>query len=325
MRLASLVSENDQISQYTRTGEASRYAWAFSCLCVGAWSYRRSSRLCVPRNFFVRHPGTWVYYALIMKFTVICFLCLFLFSCAKSTYIYETQKESPELLKNEQDFLFFENDTLKIVYTFWENRGVLAFSIYNKLQQPLYVNWKRSSFIINSKKLDYWQEEYITERVTKGKQSGSSVAVSSPIGYLMGLSGSSSTYVTNESTIIPERVTFIAPQSFIYKSKFNLIPIEKVNIKKRWETGTIPRLNKKPVKGQYVTFDKNNTPINFRNFFTISTSEDFSTESYISHEFYVTRITKLKSIHTYKTNYDHDKKTWFRVYYFYNPSNFFVE
>lgn len=260
-----------------------------------------------------------------MKYTAICSLFLLLFSCGKSTYLYETQKESPEILKNDKDFFFFENDTLKIVYTFWENRGVLAFSIYNKLQKPLYVNWKRSSLIINSRKMDYWQEGHVTERVTRGRQVGSSFVYSGPIGALMGLSGSSSTYVTNESTVIPERITFIAPQSYTYKSKFNLLPAEKVNIKKRWETGTIPRPNKKPVKGQYVTFNRTDTPIDFRNFFTVSTSEDFSTESYVSHEFYVTKITKVKSNKTYRTEFDHDRNTWTRIPLFYNPTHFFVE
>lgn len=250
-------------------------------------------------------------------------LSLFLFSC-KSTYVYETKKESPELLKNKDGFLFFENDTLKIVYNFWDNRGVLAFSIYNKLQKPLYINWKRSSFILNSKKLDYWHEEYITTGATKGKRRSVS-AVSSPVEALIMLSGSSSISVTNETTVIPEKVTFIAPQSYIFKDKFSLLPIRGINIKNKWGFEAIPRTNEKSVNARSVSFDKGNTPLIFRNFFTISTAEDFSTESYISHEFYVTKIFKIKTKNTHKKYFDRNKKAWTTVYYFYNPTSFFVQ
>ena len=87
---------------------------------------------------------------------LISLLCLILFSSCE-TYIQLYHLES-KTVKKENDTFIFENDTLKITYSFWGNRGVLAFEIYNKLAKPIYVDWKKSSFIYKDQKLNFWVE-----------------------------------------------------------------------------------------------------------------------------------------------------------------------
>ena len=75
---------------------------------------------------------------------------LFFSSCSlKLTHLYETKPLSSTSNKDNT----FENDTLKIIYSFWSEGGVFSFSVYNKLSIPLYIDWKKSSFIKNSDKL----------------------------------------------------------------------------------------------------------------------------------------------------------------------------
>ena len=61
--------------------------------------------------------------------------------------------------KLSKDFFVYENDTVKISYSFWANHGLMAFSIYNKLDKPIYIDWKNSAFIYNSNKLNYWIDQ----------------------------------------------------------------------------------------------------------------------------------------------------------------------
>jgi hypothetical protein len=44
--------------------------------------------------------------------------------------------------------LVFENDSVKITYPFSGNNGPATVRIHNKLSTPMYVNWQRSSLII---------------------------------------------------------------------------------------------------------------------------------------------------------------------------------
>jgi hypothetical protein len=260
-----------------------------------------------------------------MRVIIACLLCLLISSCGKFTYIQETKEIAPGLFKDDKDFFVYENDTLRMVYAFWADGGVLAFSLYNKLSTPLYINWKRSSFVLNSRKMDYWREEAITNRITKNDKLGSSLIATDAVGSLLALSGSSSLSISREATVIPEKITFIAPQSYIFKEKFRLMPNEKINLKDQLKNADILRPKTKQVKGKSALFDDTNTPINFRNFLTISTSEDFVRESYIDHKFYVNKIIKIKSKDAIKKGYIKEQRKYGKINLFYNPSYFYFD
>lgn len=84
-------------------------------------------------------------------------LLISLSSC-KTYYVYLFHTDSI-IPKDENNLYVFENDSVKLIYAFWENKGVVNFSIYNKLNVPLYVDWRKSSYIDNSVKLNYWEDE----------------------------------------------------------------------------------------------------------------------------------------------------------------------
>ncbi len=48
----------------------------------------------------------------------------------------------------EGDFVQ-ENDTVRISYRFWGENAPVTITIYNKLDEPLYVDWGRSALIID--------------------------------------------------------------------------------------------------------------------------------------------------------------------------------
>jgi hypothetical protein len=61
--------------------------------------------------------------------------------------------------RNCDTIFVFENDSIKITYNFWAKNGAMAFDFYNKLNIPLYFDWKKSAFIPNDKMVSYWQDE----------------------------------------------------------------------------------------------------------------------------------------------------------------------
>lgn len=213
----------------------------------------------------------------------------------------------------------YENDTLKIIYGFWTDNGVMAFAIYNKLDKPIYIDWKNSSYIYNGVKLDYWLDEFkslsTTSTTTSTKSSSYKAIVSQYNGYLYtgqpikigevtgntnGYSSSSSgsTTIENSSSLAirPERVTFIPPKSYYYRSQFYLQPsLYAMNHK----TATVVSLqsNQHPEKTDTVyqkDFSYAESPLKFRNYLAISFSENSENFFFVDNEFYLSEVKEMK-------------------------------
>src|SRR5215211_6890458 len=81
-------------------------------------------------------------------------LVSFIFSSCY-TYQYFTVS-SNYLSKNEENEFIAENDTLKIVYHFSAYNSSVKLTLYNKTNEPLEINWKKSALIINEKATSYY-------------------------------------------------------------------------------------------------------------------------------------------------------------------------
>mgnify|MGYP001476241306 CR=1 FL=1 len=117
-------------------------------------------------------------------------------------------------------YYVFENDTIKITYSFWASKGVMSFSIFNKTDTPIYIDWKNSSFIYNGEKKNYYIDESHTDMASYYK----GVYYNGPrleLGYAV----SSGVMTAASSTVKAERITFIPPKSHFSKSSFLLLPV----------------------------------------------------------------------------------------------------
>ena len=207
-----------------------------------------------------------------------------LFSC-KVIQVYET-KPASGMIKDE-GYYTYENDTIKIMYSFWEDKGVLSFSFYNKLSIPIYIDWKKCSFLRNGEKLDFWIDETNTKSIA-----ASSGRYGSRIFYgdydLLNAGVTSNIMMGNSKSIKPQRVVFIAPKSKITKFDFELYPYKVSKIGSEGTTVTVRKPNStKEVKVKSVEYSQENSPLVFRNFLSISTKENFENEYYIDNTFYV--------------------------------------
>jgi len=218
-------------------------------------------------------------------------LFLVLQSCSNYVQVFHIKSDN---VPKKNDIYIYENDTLEISYSFWSKNGRMAFSIYNKLDIPIYVDWKKASFIANSNKFNYWVEkEYIS-------------SVSNYNTYLFDPKNASKIFIpyqsnllfygnsSSNSTIIKEeRITFIPPKSNYNRAQFKLYPYNVINLSNGGKQDT--NLLKDKYIQHYILYSKYNSPLIFRNFLSYSLSEDFKIEKYIDNEFFVDSIIEFNS------------------------------
>jgi hypothetical protein len=143
-------------------------------------------------------------------------------------------------------------------------------------------------------KLDYW----IDEQMTKSIQYYGNYYNSGPMQKL-GNAFSSSLGLSVSTSVKIERKTFLPPNSSYSRSQFYILPINFFNLDTKNQTKEVLR-NDKPKKKTKIyekSYSNENSPLIFRNFLTISFSENFDNEFYVDNEFYIRDIKEMKRRH----------------------------
>lgn len=230
---------------------------------------------------------------------VIIFLC-FLSACSMVQILYVAPSSTG--VKQENNQFAYQNDTLKITYSFWEQQGVMSFVIENKLEIPIYIDWKKSSFISLKTKLDYYSETEITK-----SSSGSASAAFIFNSYYDWAKWYPGVFGLSESVAIKykqERITFIPPHAITERSIYRILPGQFVNMDNAPKT-------KSNYEGKELIATSETAFITFRNFLTYSTKENFETEKYINNEFYVRKVLQTTGDHL--ANYEDAKRFYLKL------------
>jgi hypothetical protein len=198
----------------------------------------------------------------------------------------------------------YENDTISVTYSFWEKNGTIEMLIRNKLSQPIYVDWKKCSFITGETKHDYW--DGTSTMTTNG----------SAFTTLEDLSNRTTTWSSIAQITKPERITFIPPGTIVSMAMHTIaekkveefqpgkafsmdtsLPFPTVlyldNQSGKWLPDPNNEFESKKYTLLYSEYDTISTPISFRTFLTYSTNDKFLTESYIDNFFYVSKIIQM--------------------------------
>lgn len=214
------------------------------------------------------------------------FVAIFSSSCTK-TFVQTFATQSSSISKKNGNWEF-ENDTLKITYDFNGNYGKMAFTVFNKLNKPLYIDWKNSAFIFNGLKNNYWVEETTT-------LSNSMILTNKTMPLPVSLAKS------NTQSVKTERVTFIPPKSGI-SSLNSSITFKLTNVRQHYIVNTkkatkifLPDLwrKNKQLEGYELNYSENESIIKFRNFIAFSFSENSSQFNYIDNSFYVNNLKEI--------------------------------
>jgi hypothetical protein len=170
----------------------------------------------------------------------------------------------------------------------------MSFSVYNKLDKPIYIDWKNSSFVFNDHKLDYWMDEVKTTQVGYYKQYSYYGPLLTPFSFV-----DEGIQVSTSNSVKPERITFVPPKSFTNKSQFYLFP-DNIYIFSEKKNKTYEKRNDKPRKKTIVftdTFNYGDSPLRFRNYLAISFEENSQKFQFIDNAFYLSSVKEMDLLH----------------------------
>ena len=184
-------------------------------------------------------------------------------------------------LRPTNDGLILDNDTLTLRYDFASERGQMHITVFNKLSQPLYIDWKRSSFIIGQDKVDYWQD--VADVNLAGSTYGSRFGFYS-VSHISG------------TIVKEEKIGFLPPQTRIEKRQFVIVPAGNIPLRGTFTTEQEPSKmtnRRKMIDVIVYKYASTESPLRFRNYLTLATDKDFKSEFHIDTGFWASDVRVL--------------------------------
>lgn len=207
---------------------------------------------------------------MIKKIAFIIFTVQLLSSCV--SYQFATI-ESKDLPMVETHGYHFENNDIRIYYSFNGLCTPMSLEIENLSNKPITIDWSKSAYMINSYSYNYYNK--------KGSFSGE-------------YQNTIPTRITGDISF-NEESSFIPIQSKIKKStpplaclEFDLFSAEETVVKERDE-----QYNN--IMTPRVYYNSENTPLKIENYLTYKIGEE-TTEQIVRHKFEVTKIVKSNNI-----------------------------
>lgn len=225
------------------------------------------------------------------KLVLLLILSIGITSCNKKMIQIMELKPLSQSVKETKNNFYFDNDTVRITYSFWANHGQFGFTIENRLGNPIYIDWKKSNLVYNNTPNVYWTEETVVK----------SKSVTTGVGFRGAYGTSSGVAVTDgESVIRPkERITFLPPSAVIERNEY-AIENAAYYVMDLTQKGTTVPNESNPSKSTVVykqNFSEESTPIRLTNFLTVSDKEDFKSEWFIKNSFYLHEISEMELDH----------------------------
>jgi hypothetical protein len=199
-------------------------------------------------------------------------------SCTRYQYL-TISSNSAAVEKNARNQFILENDSLVIMYDFKGAELPLGIRVTNKQNEPVMIDWKRSSIIINDEAVSLMPQEAVTRGIARSESV--SLNRANFISY---------TYTDmNAVTSLPADLQQIPPRSFIMREPLKVhtryfeIP-KGAYVKKRLELE-----NGSKLRVREVSYTKEQSPLQFRTFLTLVTQGEGRLLTF-EHDFYVSGI-----------------------------------
>jgi len=208
-----------------------------------------------------------------MKLTLLGFFSLLFCSC---TYQYFTLSAN-QLPRDGNDDFVIENDTLKLTYRFSGDHGPLKITIYNKTNELLEVDWRKSALIMNNKAYGYYSPNLLFNGSVKQD------TLKQDYNPTFFARVKADIYANEPSQFIP-------PSSSISKTPLSLpvhsLDLPEEELKKIKYSG----LNDYSLKYKKIEYTSEKSPISFRLFLSFSFGSNNRKEFFVDHQFYVSEI-----------------------------------
>jgi len=221
-----------------------------------------------------------------MRLYLILLLPAFLLSSCASSFFYSTISTLNEnMYQNEDGDFIMEEDSLLIAYWFSGRNAPIYINVYNKSGSPLYVDWTRSSIIVDDVANSYKGNIY---NMDKEPEESSSQNI-----YIDKNSVIVNSYT--DHTVESEQVSFIPPYSRSTFNTMHLANFDYENLKgKYFKNVKLGSKSGEIVSAKMIKFTEENTPLRFRSYLTLY--HDKGTPFPIEHEFYISNLIKTKNV-----------------------------
>lgn len=225
------------------------------------------------------------------------FIFLVLFS---GCWVYQQVSVESNTPKNDRSEFVVENDSVSIIYSFHGQGGSIGIDIFNKLNQPLYVDWRKSALIIEDESFTLWKDEASLKGVS------SSVQVMDNEGTVYSQGNIGGSLVKNDN------ISFIPPYSKIVVNNYNLNTPFFNTPKELGQKITFYTRDGEEKRGRRYLFSRDNSPYIFRIFLSLATNDSFKNPMHFDNSFwiseYVTSSTDPKEFDVYFGNQFYNEK-----------------
>lgn len=189
---------------------------------------------------------------------------------------------SKDARTNEAQELIVENDSFSITYNFNGLNAPVHMKVFNKLDRPVYLDWKRSSLIVNGQAISYMPGSL----KISGAGSGSSFALTDNAAAYDG-----SFSATAE---LPVDWQLIPPQSYIIRIPLSVTSEFFKNVPDSMFSLVRVPLNDGSIGAvRTAQFSSSNTPMRFKSFLTFQVGDAIPGASVAyNHEFYISELVR---------------------------------
>jgi hypothetical protein len=205
---------------------------------------------------------------------------VFLFSSC-TTYQYMTVSSKMAKQNDRQEFVV-ENDSVLVKYNFSGQDAPINVEITNKLDKPLYVDWKRSALIVGDKAISYVP--------TSVPISGSVVTSSSSF-----LSAGNFVSTTSQGSFsgkmgVPTEMDFIPPGTSKSKTPMGVTNHAYPVPKEKQERVQLQLESSYTGAALVSRFADSTSPLHFSSYLTLYAEGSFEEPLVLKHNFYISEI-----------------------------------
>lgn len=255
---------------------------------------------------------------MIMKRILFVLSVVALFSLNSCSSYYYSVLESNDTIgeKNGNRDFVIENDSVFISYCFYGEDAPISITVYNKMDEPLFVDWQRSALIIDDVATSYYQEKAPIQGQTESSYSGDAYRWNRNYSITDGYSAGSFA----GEIALPKGVSFIPPKSKVESTPLRLsnFPFDQIP-KDQYTRQKFAKSNSSVVTVRVKKFTEKDTPLAFRSYLSLYTADqDNGKRKYSTFEssFYVSQLIKTGNVSP--ASFDAGKKQAGDFFYVHN-------
>ena len=261
----------------------------------------------------------------ILRYALFLLPVLCCYACSSTMYQVVETSATGSSIKTEATALVYENDDLKVAYSFWSPNGRIYFTLYNKTAAPIFIDWSKSHLVHNGTSLDYWKDEEKTTGIFNAAATTlQQVRMAGRNSVMMSMSSSSGSAAI--TTTKPIKITHLPPNSNVAIGVFDISKRPFFDCDFKLKPTSLKNLKTK-------TFTKDDSPVVFRNYLSYSNTENSTAPKTIDNEFYiasaknVSRSTFRGKNEALRACDDKGRRTcdYCPVYPFQQPNTFFIK